>query len=70
MRTEHPFTAEQLQQFDDLKALLVRVPKLRKANKMKAEDAAKGEICARRSSALYKSATNHPRTFKIQLILL
>jgi hypothetical protein len=82
MRTEHPFTAEQLQQFDDLKALLVRVPKLRKANKMKAEEAAKGEICARRSltskersrkkgdSALYKSATNHPRTFKIQLILL
>ena len=45
MRTEHPFTAEQLQQFDDLKALLVRVPKLRKANKMKAEEAAKGEIC-------------------------
>ncbi|CAN9211175.1 unnamed protein product [Alternaria alternata] len=33
MRTEHPFTAEQLQQFDDLKALLARVPKLSKADK-------------------------------------
>ncbi|CAN9232985.1 unnamed protein product [Alternaria sp. RS040] len=45
MRTERPFTAEQLQQFDDLKALLARVPKLSKADKLKAEEAAKGEIC-------------------------
>ncbi|RYO24026.1 hypothetical protein AA0111_g8874 [Alternaria arborescens] len=45
MRIEHPFNAEQLQQFDQLKALLARVPKLSKADKVKAEEAAKGEIC-------------------------
>ena len=81
MRIEHPFTTEQLQQFDDLKALLARVPKLSKADKAKAKEAAKGEICTAKLDkqercrkkgdfALYKSATNHPRTFKIQNLLL
>lgn len=45
MRIEHPFTAKQLKQFDDLKALLARIPKLSIADKLQAEEAAKQETC-------------------------
>ncbi|KAG9193745.1 hypothetical protein G6011_03780 [Alternaria panax] len=45
MRIEHPFTAEQLKQFDELKALLEKAPKLKRADVMEAKEAAKKEIC-------------------------